>query len=66
MGILNDMVLQWKNIDLHDVVIVIFSLVLIVFVITSNSFFADFIASKPEGRKTAVGEFTDKSKVCQF
>ena len=66
MWVLDDMVLQWENVGLPDVVIIIFSLVLIVLVITSNIFFADFIASKPEGRKTAVGEFADKSTISQF
>ena len=66
MGLLDDMVVQWDDSGLYDVVIIIYSLFLIVLVITSNSLFADFIASKPEGRKTAVGEFVDKSKVSQF
>ena len=66
MWILDDMVLQWENVGLHGVVILFFSLFLIVFVITSNDLFAEFIASKPEGRKTAVGEFADKSKVSKF
>ena len=62
MGILDNMVVQWENIVLYDVVMIIYSIFLIVFVITSNNFFADFVASKPEGRKTAVGELIDNTK----
>ena len=55
----DDMVIQWHNIGLPDVVITIYTLFLMVCVTTSNSLFADFVASKPEGRKTAVGKIAN-------
>ena len=56
-GLWEDMVERWQNIGLPDVVIIFYSLFLMVLVVISNSIFADFVASKPEGRKTAVGKF---------
>ena len=55
MGLWDDMVVQWETIGLPDVVLFIYLLFLMVFVITSNSFYEDFVDSKPEGRKTAIG-----------
>ena len=51
-----DMMEQWESIGLLDIVTILCSLVLMVFVAASNGLFADFVASKPEGRKTALGE----------
>ena len=57
MELWKNMAVPWEKIGLPEGVIIIYSLFLKVFVIISNSLFADFVASKPEGMKSAVGKF---------
>ena len=56
MGTWEDVIQQWDNIGLQDVAVILYILFLMACVVISNSLFAQFVVSKPDGRKTAVGE----------
>ena len=45
-----------EGVGLREAATAVYSLLLIIGVIFSNSLFSSFIASKPDGRKTSLGE----------
>ena len=47
---------HWSNLSVAEIVSIIYFLHLILLVININNIFQQFVASKPEGRKTAMGE----------
>ena len=57
MGLLDEGISYWATLDLSDWLTACYVIVLILAVILSNWVFADFVASKPEGRKTVLGKF---------
>ena len=50
----------WADMGPLDIVYILYIMCLMTFVAVSNQIFADFVASKPEGRKTAAGEAKEK------
>ena len=50
---------HWASLGVYDAITVLVFIAMITLVTISNWFFAEFIASKPEGRKTAMGEICD-------
>ena len=57
---------HWASLGLSDFIKVSCILLIIMAVITSNWLFRGFLAAKPEGRKTVIGEaiFEGASTVC--
>ena len=56
MGRWEDMLDHWASLGLTDGLTLLYWIILAFAVCVSNNLFADFVASKPEGRKTAIGE----------
>ena len=50
----------WRSITLADLLTVVYLVVLVLFVIGCNHLFTNFVNSKPEGRKTVLGQLTVK------
>ena len=51
-GLLN----HWSCVSLKEWLTALYITLLTAVVVTSNTLFAGFVASKPEGRKTVIGE----------
>ena len=52
---------HWASLGWSDGLTLLYWIVLLIAVIVSNNLFADFVASKPEGRKTAIGQYFQAS-----
>ena len=48
----------WRSITLADLLTAVYLVVLVLFVIGCNHLFTNFVDSKPEGRKTVLGQLT--------
>ena len=51
---------HWKSMGLPDYLAVVFGLLLILLARIGNNLFIGFVASKPEGRKTVIGNLVCK------
>ena len=51
-----EMVHHWSSLSLQDLLVLFYILLLLFCLVLTNRLFIGFIASKPEGRKTAIGE----------
>ena len=60
MEIWKNMTAAWASVEPLDIFFILYIMCLMTFVAGSNQIFADFVASKPEGRKTAAGEAKEK------
>ena len=45
----------WKNLQVQEIFAIIYSIVMIVFTLAINKLFLSFVGSKPDGRKTVIG-----------
>ena len=54
---------HWASLGLADALTLLYWIFLITAVIVSNNLFADFVASKPEGRKTAIGKLLSSKRI---
>jgi hypothetical protein len=51
-----DMLAYWSSLTLSDLLASVWIVVMVLFTLLSNHLFTSFIASKPAGRKTVIGE----------
>ena len=49
---------HWASLTIDDVLTAIYLVLLVVFVVTCNYLFESFVESKPEGRKTVLGQLS--------
>ena len=52
----DEVVHHWSSLSLKDLLALFYILFQLFFLVLSNRLFVGFIASKPEGRKTAIGK----------
>ena len=53
---LEEAVPHWSSLGLPDLLALLYLFFLLFCLVLSNRLFVGFVASKPEGRKTAIGE----------
>ena len=53
---LTQLLSHWSSITIADLLTVTYLIILVLFVIGCNHLFTNFVDSKPEGRKTVLGE----------
>ena len=58
-----NILMHWKLMGLPDYLAVVFGLLLILLARMGNNLFVGFVASKPEGRKTVIGNLVGKHVV---
>ena len=49
---------HWESMGLGDFLAVVFALLLVVLARVGNNLFIGFLSSKPEGRKTVIGNWS--------
>ena len=55
---LTPLLLHWASLTIGDVLTAIYLVLLVVFVVGCNYLFESFVESKPEGRKTVLGQLS--------
>ena len=55
LDLMEDLWSLWSSLNLNDWLTLIYILLLLIAVLTSNRLFKGFLAAKPEGRKTVLG-----------
>ena len=55
---LTPLLLHWASLTNGDVLTAIYLVLLVVFVVACNYLFESFVESKPEGRKTVLGQLS--------
>ena len=63
MGSWQDVLDHWASLGLADFLTLLYWIFLATAVIVSNNLFADFVASKPDGRKTAIGKLITSQQI---
>ena len=53
---LEDLPAYWMNLKLHDLLTIIYILFMMFVTLASNVIFANYLDSKPAGRKTVIGK----------
>ena len=55
---LTQLLSHWSSITLPDLLTAAYLIILVLFVIGCNHLFTNFVDSKPEGRKTVLGQLS--------
>ena len=58
IAMLTPLLLHWASLTTGDVLTAIYLVLLVVFVVACNYLFESFVESKPEGRKTVLGQLS--------
>ena len=58
IAMLTPLLLHWASLTMGDVLTAIYLVLLVVFVVACNYLFESFVDSKPEGRKTVLGQLS--------
>ena len=53
-----ELTVYWKNLQLRDLLAILYSSILILLTLVSNIAFRSFVESKPDGRKTVIGKYS--------
>ena len=61
MKLYEDMTAHWSNMNLFDLVTIMWIVSMVALSLAINMMLASFIESKPSGRKTVIGKFLSKN-----
>ena len=60
MKLYEDITAYWSNMNVFDMVTIIWIVIMVALTLAINIMFASFIQSKPSGRKTVIGKFISR------